>query len=611
MKRILLIIFTTICLSTVYAVNRDINIALLADLHITPGNNNDKIMRELVDDINRAKYDLVIVAGDLTNMGTFDELKCAYDHLKRIKHRKLITHGNHETTWSPSAGKDFEKLWGHNGCTTARVLDYLFVAFPAGPFIKMADGTAQDGARLQWVESRLKKGKAGKIISVCHYPLNADLTNREQVVELMKRYGVSASLCGHYHKPRLMNFDSLPGIVGRSLMLKTAAGPNYGYSKLTISGDSIHIAEKLIGKDAVHCYSIRQVCDSTINSIAPSPATEPIDLSNFEAQCVVTDNAAIYTAAQVVDGVLYYANSAGQVKAYDTNSEQFIWIRKFRDPIYSTPIISDDKVIVPTLSEGIVALSRNRGKRIWCNRDGDRFIGNGTVDNGHIYIGAQGKMFKIDCSSGRTVWCYAFGEAHPQAQPTVSAGRLIFGAWDCNLYCVDCQSGRELWRWSNGSKNRLYSPGNVIARVAQDRVMIVAPDRYMTCIDLNSGAQLWRVKQRRVRESTGISNDGKIFYSKTMDGQMIAIPTDADSYNELWFSDVGWGYDHSFCPLIESDNIIYMSNRRGKVAAVSSSGELVGVAKLANSAANDLRADSSGTIWASFIEGTIWRLKAK
>jgi hypothetical protein len=54
-----------------------------------------------------------------------------------------------------------------------------------------------------------------------------------------------------------------------------------------------------------------------------------------------------------------------------------------------------------------------------------------------------------------------------------------------------------------------------------------------------------------------------------------------------------------------------MSNRRGKIAAVSSSGELVGVAKLANSAANDLRADSSGTIWASFIEGTIWRLKAK
>jgi outer membrane protein assembly factor BamB len=141
--------------------------------------------------------------------------------------------------------------------------------------------------------------------------------------------------------------------------------------------------------------------------------------------------------------------------------------------------------------------------------------------------------------------------------------------------------------------------------------MIVAPDRYMTCIDLNSGAQLWRVKQRRVRESTGISNDGKIFYSKTMDGQMIAIPTDADSYNELWCTDVGWGYDHSFCPLIESDNIIYMSNRRGKVAAVSSSGEVVGVAKLANSAANDLRADSSRTIWASFIEGTIWRLKAK
>lgn len=611
MKRLLLIISAICSLTAVYADDRSIKVALLADLHISPNNDNDKIMPSLVEEINGNKYNLVVVAGDLTNIGSYDELKCAYNHLKKIKHRQIVTHGNHETTWSESGGKDFEHLWGHNGCTTARVGEYLFVAYPAGPYIKMADGTAQDGARLKWVENQLKKGKKSKIISICHYPLNGDLTNRNQVVELMKKYSVSASLCGHYHKPQLMNFDSLPGIIGRSLMLPTDNGRSYGYTELVIKGDSIHIAEKVIGKAAEHRYSICQVTDSYINSIAPSPATEPLEYSDFDAECVITDNAAMYTAAQVVDNTLYYGNSAGEVKAYSLDSKQFKWIYRFRNPIYSTPIITEDKVIVATLSQGIVALNRKNGKPIWRNRDCNTFIGNGTLHNGYIYIGARGKMLKIDSNTGRIVWCYTFGTAHPQARPTVAGDKLIFGAWGCHLYCVDCNSGRELWRWSNGSKNRLFSPGNVVTRVADDRVMIVAPDRYMTAIDLNSGEQIWRVKERRVRESSGLSSDGKVFYSKTMDGQMIAVAMDANSYTELWCTDAGWGYDHSFCPLTISDDIIYMSNRRGKVAAVSSSGELLGVGKVANSTANDLRADSNGNIWVSFIEGTIWRLRVK
>ncbi|MBQ1201462.1 MAG: PQQ-binding-like beta-propeller repeat protein [Alistipes sp.] len=425
----------------------------------------------------------------------------------------------------------------------------------------------------------------------------------------MKRYGVSASLCGHYHKPQLMNFDSLPGIVGRSLMLPTGDGRNYGYTELVIRGDSIHIAEKVIGKPTEHRHTICQVTDSHINSITPSPATEPLEYSHFDAECIITDNAAIYTAAQRVDNTLYYGNSAGEVKAYSIDSKRFKWIYRFRDPIYSTPIVTEDKVIVATLSQGIVALNRYSGKRLWTNNDGNTFIGNGTLHDGYIYIGARGKMYKINCNTGQTAWCYTFGEAHPQAWPTVTGDKLIFGAWDCNLYCIDCNSGKELWRWSNGSKNRLFSPGNVVARVADDRVMIVAPDRYMTAIDLNSGEQIWRIKERKVRESTGLSSDGKVFYSKTMDGQMIAVDMDANTYTELWCTDAGWGYDHSFCPLIVSDDIIYMSNRRGKVAAVSSSGELLGVGKFANSTANDLRIDSNGNIWASFIEGTIWRLR--
>ena len=611
MKRIVAIIIVIFSISISYAADRELKIALLADLHITPNNDNDKIFSSVVEDINNNHFDLVVVAGDITNMGSNEELKCAYNHLRRIRHRQLVTLGNHETTWSRSAGRDFKQYWGHNGCTTASVADYLFVAYPAGPFIKMADGTAQDGSRLTWVEEQLKRGQRQnkKIISVCHYPLNKDLTNRNEIVSLLKQYNVSASLCGHYHKPRLMSFDSLPGILGRSLMLKQKGETIYGYTILTLRNDSIYVAEKVINKPATPQYAIRQRNDSYVNSLPCDPLPEPLYCGNFTAEKIIDDNAAIYTAAQVVDNTLYYGNSAGEIKAYDIESRELIWRKRFKEPIYSTPTIYNDLIIVATLSEGVVALNRKTGKQVWRNRDGNGYIGNGIIDGNYLYIGTNGVMRKIDCLNGKSVWAFNFSDQHPQGRATIAEGRLIFGAWDCKLYCVDCQTGSELWRWTNGSKNRLYSPGHIIPRVANGRVMIVAPDRYITNINLATGREIWRIKQRKVRESTGISADGKTFYAKTMDGEMIAVSMTADAYTEQWCCDAGWGYDHNPCPLTVNNGVVYMAARRGKVAAISENGKLLSVGKFANSAANDIRIDSNNGVWISFIEGVIWHLK--
>ena len=608
MRKLLFLLFSILCVSATYAGGRSIRVALLADLHISPSNANEQAMQGLVDDINSEHFDLVVVAGDITNSGSDAELKCAFNYLKNIRHNQLVTHGNHETTWSDSGGRDFAKYWGHNGCITARVGEYFFVAYPAGPYVKMADGTAQDGSRLAWVERQLKRAGKSRIVSVCHYPLNGDLTNREEIVGLLRKYDVSASLCGHYHEPRLMNFDSLPGIVGRSLYLPKGRGKGYGYTILEFKNDSIFVAEKMVGGACEACYAIRQCMDENINKLPTDPLPEPLDMGGFKAERVVSDNASIYTAAQVDDGVLYYGNSAGEVKAYNVDSKRFIWIRKFNDPIYSTPIICGENIVVPTLSEGLVAFNRKTGRVVWRNRDGNGYIGNGIVDGHYLYIGTLGVMRKVDCRTGKTIWNFEFSDRHPQGRPTIAEGKLIFGAWDCNLYCVDCKSGTEVWRWTNGSKNRLFSPGHIVPRVANGRVMIVAPDRYITNIDLATGRQIWRAKVRKVRESTGISADGTTFYAKTMDGEMLAVPMNCDSYTELWCTDVGWGYDHNFCPLTVVGDKIYMANRRGKVAAVDKSGIVVGVGKFAGSAANDIRVDDSCAIWISFIEGEIRKL---
>ena len=49
-------------------------IAVLSDIHITPGNASEPKLREAVREINAGDYDLVIMAGDLGNEGSDAEL---------------------------------------------------------------------------------------------------------------------------------------------------------------------------------------------------------------------------------------------------------------------------------------------------------------------------------------------------------------------------------------------------------------------------------------------------------------------------------------------------------------------------------------------------------
>lgn len=588
---------------------RGIEAAFMTDLHITPGNVNDSIIDAAIDEINAGRYDLVVIGGDMTNMGSCDELRNIHRKLARLTAPQIVVAGNHETTWSESACTEFGRLWGHDSRTFIDVGGYRFVGYQAGPFMKMADGTVRR-EDLHWIDSVMTATPGDKrIVSVCHYPLSNDVTNRREITALLRSHNVCATLCGHYHQPSLNNYDSIPGILGRSLMLHRDDKPTYGYTIVRFEGDSIYVSEKLVGQKPTPQYAIKQGFSAEIGALPCDPPMPPLDMGGFDAECMVEDNGSIYTAVAVNGGTIYYGNSLGQIKAYDTDRQREKWCRQFSSAIYSSPIYYKGLLIAATVGDGLVALDADDGSVVWRNDSLETIIGDGIAADGALYIGVNGKMMRIDPEDGHTVWCFDYGEGQPQGRPAVADGRIVFGAWNCCLYCLDAATGRMLWSWTNGSSNRLYSPGHIVPRIARGRVMIVAPDRYMTFIDLATGRQLWRIKERRVRETTGISDDGELFLAKTMDGEMIAVPTGADAYTEAWVADAGWDYDHNFCPIATRDGVAYMANRTGMVAAVGiADGHLIGVAKLAESSANEFTPDDRGNLWVTFIDGRIYRI---
>jgi predicted MPP superfamily phosphohydrolase len=220
--------------------------AQLTDIHVSPGTQSEKDLELVVEDINAANVDFVVVTGDLTNTGSNAELLAAKKILDKLNVTYYSIPGNHETNWSESAGMKFNQLWGNDRFLFSGG-DYLFVGFNTGPYMKMGDGHVKQ-EDLQWLQRILKERDQDQtLISLAHYPLADGLDNWSDVTGILKEYGCKLAFCGHGHRLKLLNFDGIPGVMGRSLEMKGTDKP--GFTLVELRNDSAFIFNKEPGKE--------------------------------------------------------------------------------------------------------------------------------------------------------------------------------------------------------------------------------------------------------------------------------------------------------------------------------------------------------------------------
>ena len=213
-----------------------LHVVFFTDIHVTPGNAQDSLFRMAVAEANASDAELVIFGGDLTNTGSDEELEHVYGLMSQLEKPWFTVMGNHETTWSESGCTTFRRIFGHDGRVAHRAGGYLFLGYNCGPYMKMADGVVRT-EDLAWLGAQAAGARPGeRIVSLCHYPLNKDLTNRQEVVATLKRLGITASLYGHYHRLDLRNFDGIAGIPGRALAGRPGEAP--GYTCLLYTSDA-------------------------------------------------------------------------------------------------------------------------------------------------------------------------------------------------------------------------------------------------------------------------------------------------------------------------------------------------------------------------------------
>lgn len=581
--------------------------AVLSDVHVTPGNANDKALRDAVRDINGGDYDFVVVNGDLTNEGSDKEIANIKEILDGITLPLYVLPGNHENNWSQSATKTFVDTFGGDRFV-ATVDSLVIVGINCGPYMKMGDGHIKQ-EDLHWLRSTLaEKAKPGyKVLSFNHYPIQDDLDNWRDYASVLLDYPVIGHINGHYHTWKPYDIGGIPGAMTRALDMRDGKP---GYAVVEVGHEWIHFYNKNIGEAAVPKFAF--AVNTSHKPLADNKSGEWTSPEGWEVTRLWADSASVFTRLGFDKDNVYFGNSLGQARAVGKADGRLRWSIPTGASLFSRPVVTaPGKVAVPTATGIMFVTADGKPVKTLKSKEGP-YVADGLLTaDGKAYIqGGYKRLERRNPRNGKLVWSYDSLFNYCQAAPVVYGDDVIFGAWDTNLRCVSLKDGHLKWVWNNGKTANMLGPGNVVPVVTDDKVIIVAPDRYMTAIDRRTGRQLWRDKSHRYREALGVSEDGTRAYAKTMDGELVAVSTAGDTFDELWTVDMGLGYEHAPCIVVEKDGVVYAGSRRGIVTAVDPQARKVlwslpvGVSEI-----NGIDVDpTGGDLYVSLIEGTIFRI---
>ena len=87
LKGLFSLVFSLVCLAlgAQIQVGDTLRVAVFADMHVSPGTVADENLAQAIENVNKSGYDFVIVAGDVSNVGSDAELQNVYDKLKALQ----------------------------------------------------------------------------------------------------------------------------------------------------------------------------------------------------------------------------------------------------------------------------------------------------------------------------------------------------------------------------------------------------------------------------------------------------------------------------------------------------------------------------------------------
>ncbi len=589
--------------------------ALLTDTHISTSNPKpmEDLQRSIADINQHPDIEFVVVTGDLSESGDRASLQAIKEALDQLRVPYYAASGNHETTWSESGVMDFTRIFGDSRFAFSHDGAY-FIGFNSGPVIRMADGhvAPQD---IAWLRARLDSVSAAgnaPIFVFTHYPLrNGDVDNWYEVTDVLRKHNVQCVMGGHYHRNLVFDCDGITDVLNRSNL--RGKDTTNGYSIISVT-DSIRFHERILytAPETEHWLTL----PFETKTYGPSNQALRPDFSVNEQYPQVQRtwhrslHGGLYSTP-VTDGQhLYIGDDIGMFYCLDLQTGQTRWTFPTGMRIVGSPAVADGVVVFGSANYNIYGLDAANGQLLWSYTTQQAVMGAATIHNGIAYIGGgDGKMYAFDIHTGNLKWSFDHLGNYVLTRPLVYQDKLYFGAWDRHLYALHLADGSLAWKWNNGHGNPKFSPASVWPVAANGKIFITAPDRYFTCLDAKTGEEVWRTNQYKVRETVGLSEDGKTVYSKCMWDTVVALDATTLQPVTRWVTHADFGYEHNPAMPLEKEGVLWVSTKNGLLLGMdANTGKVLWRHKIGNSILNTPLPLSNKECIFTSSEGTITRI---
>lgn len=609
MKRICLLLLLFISLK-VFAQHKNFKFAFLSDTHIgSPNGGAEEDLRRTIRDINAMNdIDFVVITGDITELGSNKELALAKHILDSLRIKYYIIPGNHDTGWSESGGQQFSNVFGNDKFSFEHK-GIRFIGCASGPYVRMSDGHIPR-SHLNWLDKELKKVKKDQpLVFLNHYPMDDGMDNWYEITGRLKQHNTWAVLCGHGHSNRSMNFEDITGVMGRSnLRAKDSIG---GYNIVQVETDSVFFFIKKPGINGVKKWNAFSTApkkyDTTKKFKRPDYSMNINYAGLVKPAWVYSSSANIISSPCEAAGLVIGGNQDGHIFALNAVTGKQQWQYQSNGAIFSSPA-SDGKVVVVGSADGnVYCLNIANGKLSWKYNMNGAVMGSPLINGDTVFIGGSGGSYEaLQLSTGKNIWKFDSLQGPVMSKPLLYEGKLIFGAWDRNLYAVSSSNGKLAWKWNNGSSVRHFSPAACIPVAADGIVYIVAPDRFITALNAETGQAYWRSKDGGLRESIGISQDGKTIFGKSMQDTVVLYNASALPQTAAQKIQVGFGYEHAPSMLSEENDLLYFGTKNGVVYCIDlATRQKKWSYKIDNSMVNTITLLKNNRLLASTMDGKV------
>jgi len=195
-------------------VSRPTVIAHISDLHCGSRYHIPSLAKRVVDELNMLCPDIVVVTGDLTDMGFRHEFEQAHNLIDRIAcDKRVVLLGNHDAR---NVGDEhYAELFGARSVELAQCGVRVLGIDSSEPDL---DTGRVGRERYRWLEDRFEAGpEEFRVVAMHHHLVPVPGTGRERnivhdagdLLRVLANCGVDLVLCGHKHVPNVWRLEDM------------------------------------------------------------------------------------------------------------------------------------------------------------------------------------------------------------------------------------------------------------------------------------------------------------------------------------------------------------------------------------------------------------------